>query len=453
MTVTPKFVSVLLVFLLLMWQAAVAQPEPEKLTLQDALTRALENSPTLEDYLSRYRESKYAVDEAYAAAYPTLDFSATYSRVEPPVSFPGGAVINPPDNYNFTLSIRQAIYTFGRLKWSTQAKHLAVKGAEENYRAQIHDLLQRVAILFHEALLDQQEVAIAVDALKAQEEALRTAEALFKSGVSARFDVLRERSAVSQARQNLLTAETERKVSRRKLLSSLGIMEDAPLELEGPESVPFEIGALEKAREQALAQRPELRSLDWAIQSAEANVKYIRALDRPRLDLQNQTVNRNATGFSPGSQNTTSIVLTIPLYDGGVDQARMRQAREAIIQLQNNREEAKRSVLLEVEETFHRLLEAEEAIRVAEVGEIESEETLRVAFLRYRNSVSTLTELLDAQANRTSARLNVERARTRLAVTQWNWWRAIHGEYPVDVPLTPEMEGQESRPERSLDGI
>ena len=426
--------------------ASAEEPtEPSKLTLEQALIMALQNSPTLEDYLSRYRESKYAVDEAYAAAYPNLDFSATYSRVEPPIFFPGGPVINPPDNYNFQLTLRQAIFTFGRLRWSTLSKKLAVKGAEENYRAQIHDLIQRIAILYHQALLDQEEVVIAVEALKAQEEALRTAEALYKNGVSARFDVLRERTAVSQARQELLTAETERSISRANLFSELGLTGREPLELESEKDPSEFISDLKKAREQALVQRPELRSLQWAIRSAEAQVKYIKALDRPQFELQNQTVNRNATGFSPGTQNTTSLVLSIPLFDGGLDKARRKQAEEAMFQLERSHEETQRRILLEVDESFHRLLEAKGAIEVAERGALEAEEALRVAFLRYRNSVSTNTELLDTQAAYTRSRLAVTSARTRYAIARWNWWRAIHGDYPVEVPSIPTVDPEKDR--------
>jgi hypothetical protein len=44
------------------------------------------------------------------------------------------------------------------------------------------------------------------------------------------------------------------------------------------------------------------------------------------LELQNTTVMRNATGFAPGTQNTTAIVLNIPLFDWGVTYFQREQA-------------------------------------------------------------------------------------------------------------------------------
>ena len=73
------------------------------LDLRTAMGLVLEDMPSLKRITSRIRQAEYRVQEAYSAAYPTLDFSAEYSRVQPPISFPGGPVISPADNYAFRL--------------------------------------------------------------------------------------------------------------------------------------------------------------------------------------------------------------------------------------------------------------------------------------------------------------------------------------------------------------
>ncbi|MGE0488320.1 MAG: TolC family protein [Vulcanimicrobiota bacterium] len=411
---------------------------PLQLDLQEALERALANSPTLEEYRSRVRQAKYKVEEAYTPAYPTADFSATYSHVEPPVSLPGGVVISPTDNYQFNLTLKQAIFTFGRLHWTTLTNELSELSARENYRNEIDKLIQDVAVRYIQAELAADQVAITEDTLASQEANLKQSELLFEQGVAARFDVLRNRSAVSQARQAVLQARNDAKLAKARLLSALGLSLDQEVVLApsvASEPPPF---SLEQSRARALEERPELAALDWAIQAAEAQVQATWAQNNPRLDIQNSTVNRNVTGFSPGTQNTTSLVLSIPLFDGGLTRTRARQAEEAVTQLRQNFEQTQRVVLLDVEDSYRSVQTAYEAIKVSEQQVEESEEALRVAQLRYKNGVSTNVELLDAQAALSQARFAMAQARANYQVARWRWWKATSGEYPVDVPLTPE---------------
>ena len=60
------------------------------LDLRTAMGLVLEDTPSLKKITSRIRQAEYRVQEAFTAAYPTLDFSAQYSRVQPPISLPAG---------------------------------------------------------------------------------------------------------------------------------------------------------------------------------------------------------------------------------------------------------------------------------------------------------------------------------------------------------------------------
>ncbi len=412
--------------------------EPLKLDLGEVISRALEVSPTLDDFRSRVREADYQVEEAYTRVSPTIDFSAQYSRVEPPISLPGGIIINPADNYQFSLTIRQAIYTFGRLRWSSLTSKLNKLSAQENYRNEIDKLIEEVATLYFQAVLADQQVTILEKTLQSQLANLRQSELLYEQGVAAKFDVLRNRSEVSRARQSLRTAENNARIAKVRVLAALAKSFDSPLELRPtPLADPPETD-LEKARQVALTDRPELNSLRYAIESAEARVHATWAENNPSLDLQNQTLNRNATGFAPGTQNTTALILSFPLFDGGLTRTRARQAEEAVTQLRNSLEQTRRSVLVEVEDAYRGLNTSWENIDVAQQGVLESEEAFRVAQLRYKNGVSTNVELLETQSALAQSRFSLAEALSNYQVARWRYWRSVSGEYPVDVPLPEE---------------
>lgn len=409
------------------------------LNLNQAITQVLGASPSLEKIQSKIRQAEYRVQEAYTAVQPKADFAAQYSRIEPPVSFPGGTVISPPDNYKFTLTLRQAIFTFGRLRWNSLANKLAKRTTQEEYRTELNRLVLLTAQRYIEALLSQEAVTIAEDNLEAQLANLRTSQLLFEQGVAAKFDVLRNSAAAAQSQQELIEAKTSATVAKARVLSLLNEPLDRPLSLAALElGGPLKIDLVD-AQKRALDSRPDLRSLRWAVEEAKARIEVAETSNNPTLELQNTTTNQNATGFSPGTSNTTALVLTVPLYDGGVSHFQAEQARESVLQLSKDLEQSERDVVLAVEEAFHQMLDRWKAIAVAQENVTQAEEALRVAVLRYQNGISTNVELLDSQAARSQARFGLAQARSNYLLAQWTWWQATAAEYPAEVPLPPEI--------------
>lgn len=423
---------------------SVTQPRKEeellKLDLRGAMSEALQDAPSLEKIDSRIRQAEYRVQEAFTPAYPTANFEAQYSRIEPPVSFPGGTVISPPNNYRFTLVLRQAIFTFGRMKWNVLATKLGKRVVQEEYRAELNRLIFLVAQRYTEALIAQEQVANAQDDFEAQLANLRRSELLFEQGVAAKFDVLRNSSAASAAQQTLIEAQTNESIAKARLLSLLDQPLRRKLQLEAiPLKPPVDDFHLAESKMYALETRPDLRSLRWAVEQAKAQVEVAETSNNPSLDLINTTTNQNATGFSPGTSNTTAIVLSVPLFDGGVSHFQKEQAVESVRQLTYDLEQAERDAVLQVEELYRQLKDRWRAISVAEENVVQAEEALRVAVLRYENGISTNVELLESQSARTIARFQLAQAKSNFILSKWSFWQATAGEFPVEVPLPPAI--------------
>jgi outer membrane protein TolC len=426
---------------------SVAEPQLDQellhLDLRQAMSRVLAVTPSLQKVQSRIRQAEYRVDQAYTLVNPKADFSTQYSRVEPPVSFPGGAVISPADNYQFSLVLRQAIYTFGRLKWNVLAGKLGKRVVQEEYRTELNRLIFLVAQRYIEALISQEQVVNAEDNFEAQLASLRRSELLFEQGVAAQFDVLRNSAAASQAQQTLIEARTNEAVAKSRLMSLLNEPLNRKLQLDALQlTAPKDDFHLAEAKLKALESRPDLRSLRWAVEEAKAKIEVAETENNPYLELQNTTINRNATGFSPGTQNTTAIVLNVPLFDGGVSHLQKEQAVESVKQLIYDLEQAERNVVLQVDETYRQLMDRWKAISVAEQNVVQSEEAHRVAILRYENGISTNVELLNSQSARAIARFELARAKADFLLSRWTWWQATAGEYPTEVPMPPEIRAR-----------
>lgn len=419
--------------LLLLFGMARAQ-EPVRLTLPQALRTAIDHSSRLAEYRARTLEARARVDEAYVPAYPTVTLKAGYNYVAPSVTGPGGIIINPANNYQAALTIDQAIYTFGRLKWGAAAAELAEKSEQQSYRVQAEQLFLDVLTAYHGVILAEEGVAIATDRVTAQEQQLEDSQNLAEAGIVALFDVLASEAELSRVRQVEIQARTELKQARDRLLTRLGLPVGQELALERPDLPGPPPADASAGQQRALELRPELGVLRWAIASAEARVKLADSQDAPNLSLQNVTTARNATGFSPGAQNVTGIVLSVPLFDGGLAGARTEQARQVVAQLVQQQETARRDVLLEVNEAYNALVNNWEKIQVAEKTVRQSSEALRVANLRYRSGVSTNVELLNSQAEYSQARFALATAQYEYQVAWARWNRVTSADYPVSVP-------------------
>lgn len=415
------------------------QPEVQRLGIREVLSKALAVTPTLERQLSVIRQRGYEVEEAYTQANPKIDFQSQYQRIEPPVNLPTGGIINPANSYSFSLNIQQPIYTFGRLRFGVLASKLSRRSAQEEYLNQLHEVLLGGAELYIQAVVLQEAMSIAEDELEAQNANLRVTSLLFDQGVVAQFDVFRAQAATSQAQQELIEAETARQLALARLRSFMNLNPDQEIEIAELELVEPEDMSLPEEREKALELRPDLRALRWAREAAKARVDLARAQGSPTLSLQNQTVNRTPTGFSPGTQNTTSLVLSVPLFDGGVSKNRALQAEEVVAQLSADIEQRERQVRLDLEEAYRQLQDRWRSITVTQANVEQANEALRVAILRYKNGVSTMVELLDTQASRSRARFSLAQAKADYQLATWRWRRVAAQEFPVEVPLPAEI--------------
>lgn len=414
-----------------------AQAAGEGLTLPQALQEALDHSPVLRQYRSRYREAGFRVDEAHAGGLPQISLDAGYMRIDPTLDFnsPAGPmpiVVN--NNWQVGLQLRQALATFGRLEWASEAAQLAQQAAREEYRQQAEDLMARVSQAFLEYAWRQDEVRVAAERLEARRAHLRDVEKMYEAGSVANYDRLATTAAESEAEQRLLAAQHRVELAKARLQVLLGRPVDEPLaiSLEGVPEPPAEDRAAGISR--AFERRPELAALGKAVGAARARTSLAEAQGAPTFGLETGYVRRTATAFQTDWQFQAGVGLHVPLFDGGATEARAAQAREAAVQLEEMLAGVRQQVTLDVEEAWLDLDEARRQVDVARAHLDGATEADRVAALRYRVGVSTNLELLEAQTSLAQARSGWSEAGFRLRSAWVRWLRATSGDFAVAVP-------------------
>ncbi len=397
--------------------AAVGQ-EQKPLTLQQCIEIALKTHPLMR--LS-YRQLDAAVarsEQAKAQWQPELTFTGVQRRQGPTVSFTipnpltGGMTsieIVKRDMRTLTAEFRQSLLSFGRKSASIQGAVYQVNAASAMVQSVQAQLVLRVTEAYADVLAAQAMEEVARQAVERVKVVLKIAQARYEAGVTPKFDVLRAEAELAAAEEQLLTAQNGIALAKAALNQLLGRPTNAPIDLEPlPEPVEVNPDLLksEPFIKQALANRPEMRSLEWQIKSAEEFLKLAKADKNPLLLLTGSYVRQTKTGFAEDYQWGVNLVVQFPIFDSGRRESVVKEREATLEQVLAQKEQQERQIALEVEQAVRNFQVALQRLKTARAALASAEEAFRLAQVRYEGGVGTLVEVWDAQVALTRARAN-----------------------------------------------
>ncbi|GAG76498.1 unnamed protein product, partial [marine sediment metagenome] len=198
----------------------------------------------------------------------------------------------------------------------------------------------------------------------------------------------------------------------RESLANLLSLSSTSLKLEGELSFePLKI-SLEEAIDRALKERSDLKNLKLQKEMSEVAVKLTEVQNRPRLALIGNYQYQNPSGGEDewGEDWNLNLVLSIPLFDGWANRARVAQRRSQIKQIDLSLRGLEAGIDLEIKKAFWDLEASEERIYAQEKNIEQAEEALSIADVRYKSGAITNLEVLDAQLALTRVRLGYLKA-------------------------------------------
>jgi outer membrane protein TolC len=248
-----------------------------------------------------------------------------------------------------------------------------------------------------------------------------------KAGTLNDVDLLRVKVAQANARQQGIMAHVEAVSSRAMLLSAVDAPpDDATIEFLEPTSLlgaPPPIDAA-RAGQSAVDARPEMAQAQLTAQSAEhrASARFFDLF--PEVSVEGAYSRVDGQVFAPKNAAFVGIKADWRVWEWGASwqarQAAAAQADAARAEIENQR----RQVLLEVTTRATQLEARGSAVSLAEQTIASAAEAYRVTDARVRAGAATITDLLDAQAALTQARLNLARANYERAMARVQLERA-----------------------------
>lgn len=324
--------------------------------------------------------------------------------------FPGvlgvNTIVGPFNVFDTRARVTQNVLDFSALNRYRASKEdeIAARFSLQNTR----DLVVYVcANLYLQALASSSRI----DATRAQ---VATAQALYNlavdqkaAGVVPGIEVLRSQVELQAQQQRLIVAEDQHAKDKLSLARAIGLPLGQEYTLtEGLAYAPFTTMSQDEAVQRAYKERPDFKSAEAGVRSAELEQKSAKALRLPSVGF---SADYGIIGQRPWENHGTFLVggiLRIPIYQGGSVRALVLESDAVLRQRQAQLEDLRGRIYYEVQNAFLDLKSAADRVQVAQSAVKLASENVQQSQDRFRAGVTNNVEVVQAQESLATASEN-----------------------------------------------
>jgi outer membrane protein TolC len=447
-------------------RAAFAQTTADtlRLSVEDAVTRALRSSDEAQLALARVEVADAQVTVARASGLPQLRLNTTYSRaLKNARATAVGQVFNQPNTYNVNLNLSQTVFQGGRIAAGSRAA-AAVREASrldaQEVRAVVTVDVQRAYL---NALVAERVAVIQEENLTLASARVTQVQQLQAAGRVARYDLLRARVERANLEPLVIQARSDQELAVLELKRVLNIPAEQPLVLTSTLDANAATALLASLDDTTgTPQRASIRAAELEVRARQQGVRIARAdllpsvtfsflngyqaFPPPGMGFPTQ-FGQSAPTFCPEPNATRScqnggwfedrslaLTLSWPVFDGfrtkaNIDLAQAQQ-RLAELELQQARE----AVTIEVARARAELRRVRALFQAQQQNAAEAREAFDLATLRFARGLSTQLEVSDAQVALLTAQTNQARTTHDLYLAGAELARALGR--PIPLPPT-----------------
>lgn len=394
----------------------------KKLTLEEAIALGTQNSKNLIIDEAKIQEATANYLEAKNNRLPSLKVSGSAlalanAKVDLKISQPSteGGGQTPKANSAFygNVSASLPLFTGGRIKYGIQSAEYLVTAAKlstENDRLAIE---YNIAQAYNNLFKASQQIKVLEDNLASSQKRDLSYQKLEDNGIIARNDKLKANLQTSNVELQLLDAYNNYSIATINMDLLLGLPENTVLEIDDNYiSDLMENQPASYYVEKAFSLRTDLQSIDYQQKASELNIKSAKAENLPTIAL--------TGGYVAAEIPKILTVLNAANIGVGIQynidnlwkkNSSLMRATATDKRLTATRELLTDQIKLEVNRDYQTAQFAKKKILVYEKAADQANENFRVTKNKYDNGLSTITELLDADAAQMTANVNVLNAK------------------------------------------
>jgi TolC family type I secretion outer membrane protein len=414
--------------------ALVAPGAAWSMTIDEALSLAYNNNPTLLSQRAALRATDELVPQALSNYRPTITGSASYGRQwvnsqNNALTGNGTAASNPG---TAGVTLQQPLFRGGRTIAQTQQAENTVLAARAQLLTAEQTVLFNAATAYLNVLRDQAVVDLNINNEQVLRRQLQATRDRFNVGEVTRTDVSQAEASLSTATAGRVAAEGTLAASRANFVNVIGVMPEnitfptKPLDL--PKSV-------QEATNIAAERNPNVIAALYNERAARYGVDLVEGELLPTLSL-NGTFARQVDQLSAASAgtlnrdnsaNAASITaqLSVPLYEAGSVTSRVRAAKQTVSQRRQDVLTQRRSAIENATRAYNNLLSTRAQI-VSFQAAVRAN-TIALDGVRQENlaGLRTVLDVLDAEQALLGSRVSLVSAQRDATLAQYDVRQAV----------------------------
>ncbi|HVO01228.1 MAG TPA: TolC family outer membrane protein [Candidatus Cybelea sp.] len=412
--------------------------------LNTALGQTYLGNPTLDAARAQLRATDEGVPQALSGWRPTVSGQVTagpqwlHNGTDATKKFPVDGDRNQqffPRTYSITVT--QPLFSgFGTVAGTKAAENRVRAGREQLLDTEQQVLFQAVQA-YMAVLTDASILELRKNNEKVLEAQLRATEDRFSAGEVTKTDVAQAQSRLQGATADRVAAEGDLAAAKAVYRQVIG---QEPVQLSMP-NVPANLPVKEEEALGLAQQQPQVIAAEFLEQATRDDIDTQFSQLLPSISLQgsfNHTDEEN-NNREHADEGTILGVLTVPLYQAGAPDSRVRQAKQLYQQARKQLDEARRTADQQAVQAWQALITAQAQI-VSFQEQVRSTD-IALDGVRQEQSVGarTVLDVLDAEQEALTAKVNLVTAQTNLVVARYQLLAAVGRLTAKDLALNVQL--------------
>ena len=303
-------------------------------------------------------------------------------------------------------TLTQPLFVGGQIVNGNRLADIGKQVAELQAKLQTKDLLQKVTENYYQVAKLKLNLAT-IRSAQAQLLAIyKEVQSYVDAGVTTRNDLLKVRLELQKLSSDSLTASNAHHIMCLLLAQQIGmagekidVEEIALTDIESPLNYYI-------ASDEAVTHRQELAMAQKGVDAGKLKVRMERGKYLPTVAVGLTISNMGLGGLSEGAKTiidnnvTNGMVfgtVSVPIAAWWGGSHAIRREKLALQQSQNQLEDAREQLIIDIESAWSSLMEAYKQIEIARISVAEASENMRMSMDKYRTGTEILSDLLDSE--------------------------------------------------------
>ncbi|MBO5720627.1 MAG: TolC family protein [Bacteroidales bacterium] len=407
------------------------------LSQEECRQRALAYSEDVkrsENKIEQAQIDKYSTATAFL---PKIDATGMGIYMTPFEMTDMGAKMRMDGAYMAGVSLLQPIYTGGKILTGRKMAKMGEEVAHEQQRMTKMDVIVDADNAYWTYLAVSRKVKMMESYSRQMDTIYNQTQAALSVGLATENDMLRVEAKRSEIKYQTQKVQNGADLCRMSLCRVIGVDFETKIELT---DTLFISNQPTVSFSDDLTTRPELKLLQKNVDINEQQIKMVRSDMLPTIaltagytyfgNIKMETMVQTPTGYMPytsefkGGIGTAMLAVQIPILHWGEGFKKVKKARFELENAQLDLEKNTKLLNLQVQQAIRNVQDAYQMIETATLALRQAEENLRVVQNRYRESMATLTDLLDAQSQWQQSESNYIEAQSQYKIYETEYLRA-----------------------------